>query len=170
MNRRWMFIGGVGVGAALMYALDPDRGNRRRALARDKVVSASNRTGLYLGKLSRDVRNRARGLVAETTECVREWAGQPRGGRATGERLVARVKSNLGRHAVHHRALAVEADGGRVTLRGPALASEVDEILGAVAAVGGVEEVDNQLEVHERAGDIPSLQGDPAGTPSGGRW
>jgi hypothetical protein len=35
------FIGGMGVGASLMYMLDPDRGSRRRALVRDKIISAA---------------------------------------------------------------------------------------------------------------------------------
>lgn len=170
MKKGLLFVGGIGVGAALMYALDPDRGNRRRALARDKVASASHRSALYLGRLSRDVRNRARGAVAETTECIREWAGRPRGSAATDDQLVARVKSILGRHAVHHRALRVRARDGVVTLAGPALAAEVEEIVSAVGAVAGVAEVRNRLEVHEQAGDISSLQGEPAGAPSGGRW
>ncbi len=38
-------LSGIGVGAALMYVLDPDRGRRRRALARDKAVSIAGKTG-----------------------------------------------------------------------------------------------------------------------------
>ena len=36
MNKGVALIGGVGLGAALMYIFDPDRGGRRRALIRDK--------------------------------------------------------------------------------------------------------------------------------------
>ena len=165
-----MLVAGAGLGAALVYVLDPVKGRRRRALARDKARSLSRRAGLHLDRLSRDARNRAVGLLAETTEDIRSWAGKPRGGRPTDERLVARVRTNLGRHAVHHRALSVRASGGRVTLRGPALASEVDEIVAAVAAVEGVEEVVNRLDVYAWAGDVPSLQGEVAAPPSGGRW
>jgi hypothetical protein len=32
-------IGGLGLGAGLMYVFDPDRGKRRRAMARDKAES-----------------------------------------------------------------------------------------------------------------------------------
>ena len=154
MNRDvCLVLTGASVGAAIMYMLDPDRGNRRRALARDKLVAAGNKTSVYAGKLSRDLGNRAQGLVAETRTLFRS---EP----VSDEVLVERVKAELGRHAVHHRALAVTARGGRVTLSGPALAGEVDELVSAVASVRGVSGVDNQLEVHEQAGNISSLQGE----------
>ena len=79
MRRGWSFVFGMGLGAALMYALDPDRGRRRRALARDRVVSMSNRAGRYFDRLSRHMGNRAVGVVAVKTGQIREWAGRPRG-------------------------------------------------------------------------------------------
>ncbi|HEX6625995.1 MAG TPA: BON domain-containing protein [Pyrinomonadaceae bacterium] len=154
-----LLLTGAGIGAAIMYILDPDRGNRRRALARDKLVAAGNKTSMYAGKLSRDLGNRAQGLVAETR-------ARFRGEQVSDDVLVDRVKAELGRHAVHHRALDITANGGRVTLQGPALASEVDELLSAVASVRGVQGVDNQLEVHERADGISSLQGEVAAAAS----
>lgn len=171
MRRSWMpLLGGIGIGAALMYALDPDKGHRRRAVARDKVKSAGNKTRIYLGKFSRDARNRAQGYIAETTERIRDWAGKPRGGPVSDERLVERVRSNLGHYAVHQRALDVSASEGRVTLRGEALASEVEEIVRAVSSVSGVREVNNEMNVHEDAGSVPSLQGEMRATPASGRW
>ena len=56
---------GIGIGAALMYILDPDQGRRRRALLRDKLVSMSNKTSRAVGRTSRDLRNRAQGVVHE---------------------------------------------------------------------------------------------------------
>jgi osmotically-inducible protein OsmY len=153
MNREgWLFLAGVGVGATLMYMLDPDRGGRRRALVRDQLVGASNKAGMYAGKFSRDISNRAQGLVAETR-------ARFRGEEVPDDVLVERVKAELGRHPVHHRALDITAREGRVSLRGPALASEVDELISAVSSVRGVTGVDDQLEVHEQAGNIPGLQG-----------
>jgi osmotically-inducible protein OsmY len=148
----WLLLSGAALGAGVMYMFDPDRGNRRRALCRDQLVSAGNRTGLYAGKLSRDLRNRAQGLVAETRARFRREE-------VTDDVLVNRVKAELGRHAVHHRALDITASGGRVTLRGPALAAEVDELLRAVASVRGVTGVEEQLDVHESAEGVSSLQG-----------
>ena len=151
----WLLLCGVGIGATLMYMLDPDRGGRRRALVRDQVISAGNKTGMYAGKLSRDLRNRAQGLIAETRARFSDE-------QVSDDVLVARVKAEMGRHPVHHRALEITAQDGRVRLRGPALAREVDELLSAVSSVRGVTGVDNQLEVHEQAGSISSLQGEVA--------
>ena len=39
-----MLLGGLGLGAALMYVLDPERGKRRRALVRDKAVRAAHKS------------------------------------------------------------------------------------------------------------------------------
>jgi osmotically-inducible protein OsmY len=144
---------GIGIGAALMYIFDPDRGGRRRALIRDKVVRASNATTCYVGKMSRDLSNRAQGLMAETKNLFRREE-------VSDDVLVERIKAELGRHPVHQRAVEITAEQGRVTLRGPALADEVDEIVASAESVRGVTEVDNQLEVHEQAGGISSLQGE----------
>ena len=55
-------------GAALalaMFLLDPDKGRRRRALARDKMRSTAVRARKRINAKSRDLSNRARGLQAE---------------------------------------------------------------------------------------------------------
>ena len=162
MNGRdgWLLLGGAALGAGVMYMFDPDRGNRRRALCRDQLVGAGNRTGMYAGKLSRDLRNRAQGLVAETrARLSREEVSD--------EVLVSRVKAELGRHAVHHRALDITASGGRVRLRGPALAGEVAELLRAVKSVRGVKGVDEELDVHESPAGVSGLQGEVTAAAAG---
>jgi gas vesicle protein len=62
---KWM-LGGVAFGALTMFLMDPDRGNRRRALARDKMYSAMVRSRKQINAKSRDLANRAKGLRAET--------------------------------------------------------------------------------------------------------
>jgi hypothetical protein len=67
----WPVLGGIGLGAGLMYILDPDRGSRRRAVARDKFTSAVNKTGQAISSKSRDLSNRARGVIAQTGSVLR---------------------------------------------------------------------------------------------------
>ncbi len=67
MNRTsWLLLGGATLGAGLMYILDPEGGRRRRALARDKAVHLSKTSGQALGKTSRDLLNRSKGVAART--------------------------------------------------------------------------------------------------------
>src|SRR5687767_7220151 len=55
----------VGAGAGLMYLFDPQQGNRRRALLRDKMTALQNDAERLLDSRSNDLRNRARGLAAQ---------------------------------------------------------------------------------------------------------
>jgi osmotically-inducible protein OsmY len=137
-----------------MYMLDPDRGRRRRALVRDKLVSAANKTPDAIGAAARDLSNRARGLAAQVGSA---FAGDDD---VSDEVLAARVRSKLGRVVSHPSAIEVVADQGRVRLGGPVLAGEVDDLLACVSAVPGVSDVENQLEVHAQAGNVPGLQGE----------
>src|SRR5437867_6971449 len=100
MNKGAALVGGVGLGAALMYLFDPDRGKRRRALIRDKVEAAGNKATCYAGKMKRDIRNRAYGVVAETKSVFKQED-------VTDDVLVDRVRSKLGRHPVHIGAIGV---------------------------------------------------------------
>lgn len=58
-------LSGIGIGAGLMYLLDPERGRQRRAIARDKAVALANKTGDAVARRSRDIGNRAKGVAAE---------------------------------------------------------------------------------------------------------
>ena len=63
---KWM-LGGAAVGAMTMFLLDPVRGNKRRALARDKMYSAAVKTRKQIDAKSRDLANRAKGLRHEAS-------------------------------------------------------------------------------------------------------
>jgi len=71
VNWMWPTLGGIGLGAGLgaglMYLLDPDLGRSRRAFARNKVTSAVDRTAASISKTSHDLKDRARGVIAETS-------------------------------------------------------------------------------------------------------
>jgi hypothetical protein len=145
---------GVGFGAALMFLLDPNQGGRRRALLRDKAVRLWTRGSRQVGGLSEDLGNRARGVLSETKSRLRREETPP------DAVLEARVRSEIGHVVSHPRAIDVRASNGRVTISGPVLASEVDALLGRVAGVRGVTDVENRLEVHEHPDGIPGLQGE----------
>ncbi|WP_437737509.1 SRPBCC family protein [Sorangium sp. So ce1335] len=147
----------LGVGAGLMYTLDPDRGARRRAGARDKAVSLARRTGTLLDKGARDLRQRSRGALAGARSMLRQ---EP----VSDVVLADRVRAKLGRVVSHPHAISVAVFDGCVTLRGPVLAHEVDGLLAAVSGVNGVRLVTDQLEVHRSAEGIPALQGPSART------
>jgi len=151
MNKSLVLLSGVGIGAGMMYVLDPDRGRRRRALVRDKVEHATNKAGDYAGRVSRDLRHRAQGLAGETAalfadEDVRD------------DVLVERVRAAMGSVPVHHGAIKVTAANGIVTLTGQALANELPPVMSAIREVRGVKDVVSELNVHEETGDPPSQQ------------
>lgn len=61
---KWI-LGSVAMGALTMFLFDPDRGNRRRAMAKDKMHSAVVKTRKQIDAKSRDLANRAKGLRHE---------------------------------------------------------------------------------------------------------
>jgi hypothetical protein len=154
MNKGVALVGGFGLGAALMYIFDPDRGKRRRAVIRDKVEAAGNRLSDTADKMQRDLRNRAYGVVAEAKSIFRH-------DEVTDDVLVDRVRSRLGRIPVHIGAFDLSAKDGAVTLRGQIFADELPRVLRAARFVRGVKEIDNQFEVHGTAANVPALQGQP---------
>jgi hypothetical protein len=147
------WLGGLGLGAALMFLLDPDRGRRRRAMLRDGVASRAGGSTTFLRKSGHDVGNRAKGLAARARRLAR------RDGPVEDEVLVERVRAKIGRYVSHPGMIAVFADEGDVVLKGPVLADEVEDLLSAVRSVRGVRYVEDRLEVHENGGDVPGLGG-----------
>jgi len=146
-----LLIGALG-GAGLMYLLDPERGRLRRALLRDQVVKLGNRTEDSLKDASEEIKNRTKGAVQEAQKRIQQEAVDD----AT---LAERVRTAIGRVASRPRAIEVRAENGRVILSGSVLADELAEVLSAVRTVPGVKTIDNQLQVHQEAGNIPDLQG-----------
>lgn len=145
-------LGGMALGAGLMYFLDPNRGKRRRALVRDQIAHAFNQTGAALEITSRDISHRAYGLWAETSGLLRREE-------ASDEVVLARVRSRLGRLVSHPHSIEATIKQGQVHLKGPVLAHEVKALLGGIAKVRGVNEVTHQLEIHEDGSRVPGLQG-----------
>lgn len=156
MERRQQLtlLGGLGIGAGLMYLLDPERGRQRCAAARSKAAQVLGAGGTALGRASRDLVHRTRGLAAEAGARLHHEHVEDRV-------LEDRVRSKMGRFVSHSHAIDVLADDGEITLAGEILDSEVAGLLAAVRSVRGVRKVDDQLRVHESAGNVSSLQGEP---------
>lgn len=141
---------GIGLGAGLMFLLDRDRGPRRRALLRDKLIHALRKTRDRIDEGARDLRHRIGGLAAEL---------RPQQAEVPDELLVKRVRAKLGRFTSHAHAVDVQAQGGQVSLRGSLLADEAPGLFAAVVAVPGVRGVNSQLTVYRDAEGVPELQG-----------
>jgi uncharacterized membrane protein len=152
MGKTLSLLKGLGLGAGVMYLLDPQSGNRRRALLRDQAVRILHQAGDAVGPATRDLGNRARGLLAESTAMI---MNQP----VADNVLEQRVRAKLGRFSSHPGAIDVTASQGQVTLHGPILAHELDQLLVAVATIPGVRGVHNWMDVHSEPGDVPGLQG-----------
>jgi hypothetical protein len=145
-------LGGLVLGMVLTLLLDPSRGGRRRAIARDRVARYTRRACQGMDDAVTDLTNRARG-VASTTR-ARFHADE-----VDDERLLDQVRSKVWRVCSHPRAIEVEVHEGEVSLSGPILADEVKDVLTATASVCGVHAVVNALEPHDSAEGVPSLQG-----------
>jgi hypothetical protein len=144
----------LGLGAGAMYFYDPELGRRRRVALRDQFVGLANDLNRGVNIAVTDARKRAEGVWHE----AQSLASTPE--QLSDERLHARIRAELGRRTEHPRAVHVEVHDRHVTLRGPILAHEVEEAVEAVRSMAGVEEVDNQLEVHTDVSGISALQGE----------
>jgi hypothetical protein len=153
-NNALALLGGIGLGAGLMFVLDPNRGARRRALAQNKIVGALNKSGDVIYGKSRDIGNRTKGLFSELKSLFSKKE-------VTDEVLEARVRSKIGRYISHPGTMEVVAEDGNIILYGPIFEDEVDSLISAVSSVSGVKSVIDQLEIYKRseAADVPDLQG-----------
>lgn len=146
-------LASAALGAVAMYVMDPDKGRRRRALARDKALSVVGDTQYAFGVAARDASHRMQGWRARARRLFAQ-EGAP-----DDLRLIERVRARLGRLVSHPHAVQVGANQGRVTLSGPILASEAARLIEAVRMVWGVTEVEDRLVVHASSESISSLQG-----------
>jgi uncharacterized membrane protein len=158
---------GLGLGAGLMYFLSPKRGRRRRALVRDKLARTVHISADAVGTTVRNLAHRASGTVAQMRSALRR---RPVDDAALDDAalddaalddavLIDRVRTQLRRVVSHPHAITIDASNRRVTLSGPILQAEVDQLIHAVERVPGADEVVNALEEHKEPGSVPALQG-----------
>jgi uncharacterized membrane protein len=155
MGDRQRFLGGVALGAGLVFLLDPELGARRRARLGDRARRIARRAGGGTAVAMRDLRNRASGALAEA---------RARRSRVPVEEvvLVQRVRSEIGHVASRPAAIEVVVQGGAVWISGPVPADEIGPLLDRVAATPGVWEVHNALEVSEAPDAAPRGAARPA--------
>ena len=145
----------IGLGAGLMYFLDPQQGPRRRAMVVDKANRFVNDMDQSIEKAVEDTRNRTRGVLYEMTAKLSDQ-------RAPDWILEERVRSNLGRLGRHVGTVDVRAERGRIYLSGSVLREDEDAIVKAALRTRGVHGVENQFQVVDNPQDIPALQGEPS--------
>lgn len=135
-------IGAAGLGAALMYFLDPETGRRRRSLARDRFEHGKRAVHDAAQGAVHDAANRTRGAIARIQGNI-----AAREETVDDTVLTERVRAAMGHVITDPHAIEVRVHEGCVTLKGPALAQEIGELVACTERVRGVREVDNRLSV-----------------------
>jgi osmotically-inducible protein OsmY len=138
-------------GAGFMYLFDPQGGRRRRALVRDQLMKLANRTEDTMEAASEATMNHSKAMALEAKKRIQQEM-------AANTTLGERVRIKIDRVISHPGAVEVMARNGEVTLHGNILADEFQTLINTVRAVSGVTHVNNQLLVHQDAGNIPDLQ------------
>jgi len=158
MDRTVAFLAGAGLGAGLMYILDPQQGRRRRALARDKAVSLAHEVQDTAEVVARDASNRARGLASGDVSVL-----------VGGKRALEDPLS--GGWSPTARVLMGMAGGG-LMLYGLTQDAPVSCVLGAVGLGLAAEGLTNAglddlrgvpQQVADKAGDVARMASDAAG-------
>jgi len=147
-----VLIEGVGIGMLAAYFLDPQKGGRRRAVLRDKVVHGAHRKREAMQVMVHDFQNRSQGFGHR----VRQRFDR---NEVPDEVLIERVRAELGRHVVNFHSLELTCQDGVVTLTGPILASEIQDCVWHARMVPGVKHVVNKMQSHASAENLPELQG-----------
>lgn len=136
-----VFLMGLAVGAALMYLLDPDRGRRRRALLRDQFVHGAHEADDLrdsAASSARHLRNRARGVVAETRSRMQD-------ARVEDSVLEGRLRAELGRLIQPVGDIRAEVLDGAVRLTGTIEPEHEEMLIRGLEKVPGVQSVSSQL-------------------------
>lgn len=145
----WIIAGAI-LGATAAYVLDPEKGRSRRAVLKDKAKSLTHKSYDYSEKLLKRFSNQAMGVKAKATRMFRHIDTDD-------ERLVRRVRSAIGHYVSHSQLIEVLAENGEVTLKGPVLESEIDNLVSQIETVPGVKLVIDHLDVYDAPEQLANL-------------
>lgn len=135
-----LLLGGLGLGASILLLLGAQKGYQA-ATSRPKTLP--------------QVRDWARGFMSETGNLFRRRT-------VSDATLVAQAQSRLNRLVSRPSAVEITANQGQLTLSGPVLDRECEDLLASVASIRGVKEVVNRLDVQERTTTIMGVEDRPA--------
>ena len=136
------FLAAIGLGALVQYFMDSGRGDRRRHVLYDKARKALRLAGREAHNAAENARNHATGAVAEARTRL---ADEP----IDDDRLIERVRAELGHHVERPRSVQVFAENGRVTLTGAVPESDIRKAVVTASAVPGVQSVENRLVIEQ---------------------
>jgi osmotically-inducible protein OsmY len=133
---RWM-----GLGALIAYFFDPQNGRSRRAEARQRVPAMFRRTTAKAGQAGQAASSQATAMKAKATH--RKEAEKPQPDDVT---LARKVETEIFRDAdVPKGKINVNAENGKVVLRGEVEPSLIEDLEKRTKKVQGVREVENLL-------------------------
>jgi len=137
-----LFALGAAMGAALAYFFDPETGNRRRSMTRDRVLAFFRRTGHQAGRAGQAAKSQAYGVTQKAVHLKDHTKEEP-----DDATLAHKVETELFRDAdVPKGDINVNAENGVVYLRGQVADEGLAEALGKSALkIQGVREVENLL-------------------------
>ena len=137
-----LFALGAAIGAALAYFFDPETGNRRRSMTRDRVLAFFRHTGRQAGRAGQAATSQAYGVTQKAAHLKDRTNEQP-----DDTTLAHKVETELFRDAdVPKGDINVNAENGVVFLRGEVADEGLVEALGKSARkIQGVREVENLL-------------------------
>lgn len=151
MKNSTAILGALGLGAGIMYFLDPERGRRRRVMVADKALHLSKKLDREARRKAADVRNRVNGLVIETEKFFSSE-------QLTDDQIEGRIRARLGHVCDNPSAIKTTAQNGTVMLEGHVLNDEYKNVRCEADAIAGAGRVVDRLEVHDLAEDHPALR------------
>ena len=149
-----LFALGAAMAAALAYFFDPETGNRRRSMTRDRVLAFFRRTGHQAGRAGQAAKSQAYGVTQKALHLKDRTKEEP-----DDATIAHKVETELFRDAdVPKGDINVNAENGVVYLRGQVADEGLAETLGKSARkIQGVREVENLL--HTPGTPAPTKQG-----------